>query len=210
MKILKRDILTFQEDDFFRPIRDKSAYARLVVCTAKHLLFHHSDTTSSKVSSCCMKLIIDRMSRVFYYNENKYFSIAFPLFVYTEESNITEIKTYSGSLLDFSMISSIIAILDSKEYKTYHSLLGYQVEPNNKEEEKGLYILEEIMQFEPSYLRYDNDPKNENGNLHPLNHIDINYSQHGTFKLGLKKTIDRDYFENLQNTKTDCSFLEDI
>jgi hypothetical protein len=88
------------------------------------------------------------------------------------------------------------------------SLIDFHIEPNSNES-LGLFLLEEIFQFEPSYIRYDNDPDNENGKLHPLNHLDINYSQYSTFKQGLNETISQAYFKNLQNTKTECIFLTD-
>lgn len=76
-------------------------------------------------------------------------------------------------------------------------------------ESLGLSLLEEILRFEPSYIRYDNDPYNENGKLHPLHHLDINYSTYGTFKIGFNNSISSNYFENFQNTNTDCSYIAD-
>lgn len=207
MKIVERNILHFQEKDFFVPIRDKAAFARLVVCAARHLLLDNEKATTTPVSK--MKLIVDKMSRLFFYKDNKYFSVAFPLTVITDKKKVTEITTYSGKKLDFVNISAVISILDSDYFKNSRSLIDFPIEPMSIEA-SGIYFLEEIMQFEPSYIRYDNDPENQNGKLHPLNHLDINYSQYGTYKLGLESTINGQYFENLQNINTDCSFVVDI
>lgn len=207
MKIVERNILHFQEKDFFVPIRDKAAFARLVVFAARHLLLDNEKATTKPVSK--MKLIVDKMSRLFFYKENKYFSVAFPLTVITDKKKVTEITTYSGKKLDFVNISAVISILDSDYFKNSRSLIDFPIEPMSIEA-SGIYFLEEIMQFEPSYIRYDNDPENQNGKLHPLNHLDINYSQYGTYKLGLESTINGQYFENLQNINTDCSFVVDI
>ena len=204
MKIIEREILSFQEKDFFVPIRDKASFARLVVCAARQLLLGNQGKGTSN-----MKLIVDKMSRLFFYKDNKYFSVAFPLTVITDDIEVTEITTYSGKKLDFVNISAIISILDSEYFKNNPSLIDFPIEPLSIEA-SGIYFLEEILQFEPSYIRYDNDPINQNGKLHPLNHLDINYSQYGTYKLGLQNTINDYYFENLQNTNTDCSFIVDI
>lgn len=204
MKIIEREILSFQEKDFFVPIRDKASFARLVVCAARQLLLSNAGKGTSK-----MKLMVDKMSRLFFYKDNKYFSVAFPLTIIIDNKNVTEITTYSGKKLDFVNISAIISILDSEYFKNHPSLIDFPIEPMSIEA-SGIYFLEEIMQFEPSYIRYDNDPDNQNGKLHPLNHLDINYSQYGTYKLGLQNTIKGEYFENLQNTNTDCSFVVDI
>jgi len=206
VKVIKRNILPFQEKDFFSPIRDKASFARLVVCSARQLLLNTPmkgiETTAK------LKLIVDTMSRLFFYKDKKYFSVAFPLTVKTEGNLVTEINTFSGKNLDFINISAIISILDSDYFKNHPSLIDFPIEPLSIEA-TGIYFLEEIIQYEPSYIRYDNDPANENGKFHPLDHLDVNYSQYGTYKLGLPKYITEKYFENLQNTNTECSFVAD-
>ena len=206
MKIIEREILPFQEKDFFAPIRDKASFARLVVCAARHLLLDNVGASAMETSK--MKLIVDKMSRLFFYKNNKYFSVAFPLTVFIDRKNVTEITTYSGKKLDFVNISAVISILDSEYFRNHPSLIDFPIEPMSIEA-SGIYFLEEIMQFEPSYIRYDNDPDNQNGKLHPLDHLDINYSQYGTYKIGLSKSISGVYFENLQNINTDCIFISD-
>ena len=62
--------------------------------------------------------------------------------------------------------------------------------------------------IEPAYIRYDYDPDNEKGKLHPLYHLDLHYSQYSTFKIGLFDKIAGDFFEDIHNVKTDCIFIE--
>ncbi|WP_454046348.1 hypothetical protein [Chryseobacterium sp. Marseille-Q8038] len=206
MKIIEKKILEFQENSFFSPIRNKTDYVKVLMLGARQLLL---DIDNEDASSSKMRLVIDKMSRLFFYKEKKYFSISFPFTViYNEDQNI-EINSYSGKKIDNKSISAIISIVDSPEFKLNPSLIDFYIEPNNIVDSNGLFLLEEIFMFEPSYVRYDNDPDNENGNLHPLNHIDLNYSQYSTFKIGLNQNISQIYFENLHNIKTDCSFLTD-
>jgi hypothetical protein len=206
VKVVERDIFQFQEEAFFSPVRDKVAYAKLLVLAARQLLLN-TDSENVKVTSK-MKLIVDKMSRLFFYKGEKYFSIAFPFTTLIEGNDVLELTSYSGKKLDNKSISAVISIIDSEQFILNPSLIDFYIEPNSIES-SGLFLLEEIFQFEPSYIRFDYDPENEKGKLHPLNHIDINYSQYSTFKLGLKETITTDYFENVQNIKTDCSFLID-
>lgn len=207
MKVVVKDILPFQEHLFFFAVRNKIDYTRLLVYGARQLLLE-IEAGETKVSSN-MKLIVDKMSRLFFYKDKKYFSISFPFTTRIDEkNNVVELTTYTGKRLDSQGISAVISIIDSDQFKLNPSLIEFYLEPNGIEY-SGLMLLEEIFQFEPSYLRYDTDPDNEKGKLHPLNHLDINYSQYSTFKFGLKKEITSDYFENLQNIKTDCSFLTD-
>lgn len=159
-----------------------------------------------KASDSSLKLVIDKMSRLFFYKTNKYFSVSFPFTAVVENNEVFSIATYTGRLVDFKSISAVISILDSEPFKLNPSLIDFPIEPGSIEL-LGVSLLEEIFQFEPSYIRYDNDPENQNGKLHPLNHLDINYSQYSTFKLGVPKAITKSFFEDLQNTNTDCSFL---
>lgn len=206
MKIIKRSIFPFQEKEFFSPIRDKIKYAKIIALSARQLLYN-ADAKDSTVNAN-MKLLVDKMSRLFFYKNQKYFSISFPFTILTKDNDVLEIATYSGKKLDNKSISAIISILDSEQFKLNPSLIDFFIEPGSIES-SGLFILEEIFQFEPSYIRYDFAPENENGKLHPTNHIDINFSQYSTFKLGLLKSISQAYFENLQNTNTDCLFISD-
>ncbi len=206
MKVVVKDILPFQEHLFFFAIRNKIDYTRLLVYGARQLLLEIETGGEAKVSSN-MKLIVNKMSRLFFYKDKKYFSISFPfLTTIDNENNVVELTTYTGKRLDNQSISAVISIINSEQFKLNPSLIDFYIEPNGIES-SGLLLLEEIFQFEPSYIRYDNDPNNENGKLHPLNHLDVNYSQYSTFKFGLPKEITSEYFENLQDIKTDCSFV---
>lgn len=206
MKIVERDIFPFQENVFFSPVRDKVDYTKLLVLAARQLLLN-MDSEDIKVTSK-MKLIVDKMSRLFFYKGNKYFSVAFPFTTVIDGNEVVELTSYSGKKLDNKSISAVISILDSDQFILNPSLIDFYIEPNSIES-SGLFLLEEIFQFEPSYIRFECDPENEKGKLHPLNHLDINYSQYSTFKLGLKETITSAYFENVQNIKTDCPFIID-
>lgn len=148
------------------------------------------------------------MNRLFFYKGNKYFSISFPFFVQIEGENVVEIATYSGKPLDFKTISAIISIIDSEEFRLNPSLIDFYIEPLSISY-SGLFLLEEIFQFEPSYIRYDFDPLKENGKFHPLHHLDINYSTYGTYKLGLNHNIEKQDFEDTLNILSECSYLEE-
>lgn len=204
MKLVKKEILPFQEKDYFTPLRDKVDYARIIIHSTRKLLLNidYDDVECFSI----MKLFIDKMSRLFFYKEKKYFSISFPFTVEMEDDNITQITTLSGKIVNNQSLSSAISILNDHNFKLNPSLLDYYILSNN-DESIGVSILEEIFQSEPAYIRYDNDPINVNGNKHPLNHLDINYSSYGTYKVGLNSVILENYFEDVLNINTDCSFL---
>jgi len=206
VKIVTKPIVPFQEHIFFSPLRDKINYAQLLIYSARNLLIDY-EIDGLKITSN-MKLIVDKMSRLFFYKEKKYFSVSFPFSVIVEEDKVTEISTYSGRTVDSKSISNVISILEDKQFALNPSPIDYYIESNTVES-TGLALLEEIFQFEPAYIRYDFDATNENGKLHPLHHVDVNYSTYGTFKLGLNNFIVDTFFENILNINTDCSFLTD-
>lgn len=205
MKTIECKILPFQEKDLFSPLRNKVDYAKLLVLSARILLL---DYESQIPSSSNMRLVIEKMNRLFFYNEGKYFSISFPFNVLFDGDKITSITSYSGREVDSKSISAVISILENEQFIMNPSLIDFYIEPFGIDS-SGLFLLEEIFQFEPSYIRYDHDIERENGKLHPLHHLDVNYSTYGTFKIGLNNAITHQYFEDLQNINTECYYITD-
>jgi hypothetical protein len=206
VKIIVKNILAFQEAHFFAPLRDKVDYARLIAYSARNLLLDYDMGTSP--TGGYMKLIVDKMSRLFFYAEKDYlFSVSFPFTVRIANGKIAAVASYSGKEVDNRSISHIISVLESEKFKLNHSLLDYYIETDTLDHEPFL-LLEEILQFEPTYIRYDNDPRNEDGKLHPLHHLDINYSPYGTYKLGLDNAIADGYLEDMLNIETECFYIK--
>lgn len=205
MKLIEREIFPFKENEFFYPVRDKVDYAKIIIYAIRYLLLNMA--TDDLDCNSKMKLCIDKMSRIFFYKEKKYFSVSFPFSVQIDGNEITDISTLSGKSIDSKSISSVISIIEDSKFKLNPSLTDYYIESDTAET-VGVMILEEIFQSEPAYIRYDNDPVNVNGKLHPLNHLDINYSSYGTYKIGLEKEIETVSFDDFLNIRTDCSFLK--
>jgi len=205
MKSINLDILPFQESSFFSPMREKIDYVRVLMHTSRKLLLQVDILDEIEITST-MKLLVDKMNRVFFYKEGKYFSIAFPFSVQIHENQVTQIETYTGKVLDFKSISAVLSIIESEEFKINPSLIDLYIEPHSISP-SGMFLLEELFQAEPSYIRYDNDPDRENGRIHPINHLDINYSSYGTYKIGLNNVITSDFFENTLRITTECKYI---
>lgn len=204
MKVIERDIFPFKEDEFFCPLRDKIDYAKLIVYSTRYLLLNIEMEGVECKSK--MKLCIDKMRRLFFYKQKKYFSVSFPFSVQIDEDEITDISTFSGKSVDNQSLSSAISILEDSSFNLNPSLTDYYIESDSSDF-LGIAILEEIFQSEPAYIRYDYDPSFENGKVHPLNHLDINFSSYGTYKIGLYDEIESEYFDDILNIRTDCQFL---
>lgn len=206
LKTITKPIPEFQEDQFFAPTRDKTDFAKVVLNAAKLLLLNFSSPDIPSVSQ--LKLIVSKMTRLFIYTDKKYFSVAFPFNIDISGDEVLSIRTYRGKAVDSRSIAFAFSFLENDTFllQPEPSLFAIDCSPS---EALGLSLLEELFLLEPGYIRYDIDPENENGKLHPLVHLDINYSSYSTYKLGLHKEISEDLFEDIVDILTDCSFLVD-
>ena len=214
MKLFNLSLNKLQERELFYPIYNKLDYARLLLLSSRYILL---DTISSVSSTSFLNLKIDKSKRLYFHSEKKFFSIAYPCSVVIDDETIVEIKTLKGIPLNYYSISSALSILKDESFINNPSLTDFYINYNPTTDllfentvsvDLGISLLEEIFQYEPSYIRYDYDEENENGKLHPLNHFDICYSSEGVFKIGLNCKIDFEFFEDILDTNTDCIFIE--
>lgn len=212
MKTIELALNDSQENILFQPIRNKIDYARIILLSSRYILIN---TRSKKSCSSTLKLKFDKSMRLFFYSGNKFFSLAYPFTVSTEDDKVINIQTLSGKILDSYAISSALTILNDNKFVGNPSLTDFYLSWDEADSfalsidiNLGISILEEIFQFEPSYIRYDYDETHEKGERHPLNHFDICYSSSGTFKIGLEQRIDSVYFENLLDLSTDCIYIK--
>lgn len=204
MKQIELPIAEFDEDYLFEPLRDPIDYARVILHSTRILLMNLHDVGESHHR---LKLVIDKMSRLFFYKEEKYFSVSMPFTFDFVENEIVQIYTKTGLEVDSRVISDAISVIENKQFQLYPICSHFLFEGEYNSED-GVKVLEEILAFEPGYLRYDHDPNHVNGNFHPLHHLDFNFSSPGTYKVGLDSNISNSDFESLVNIKTECSFLK--
>lgn len=79
---------------------------------------------------------------------------------------------------------------------------------SDKDIDRCFGLILRLLSMELGYIRYDYDPERENGRLHPLYHVDINYSTKGTYKLGMNKKMEVAEFIDMLDTKTDCRYVQ--
>jgi hypothetical protein len=158
----------------------------------------------------CIKLVESVSTRLFFFQKEKYFSIFLP-FTYREENG--ELFFYYNSVeIDSTFSSALLSLLRYASGNVIAGLEDFEGEIDAVNE--GLVnpgqlnlIYRSLLSEEFGYLRYDFDEKNENGKLHPLNHLDINYSNSATYKLGLENMLCEEDFIDVLNVKTDCWYL---
>ena len=71
-----------------------------------------------------------------------------------------------------------------------------------------LDIFLDLLVFEPAYIRFDEDAKRQDGDIHPLYHFDIFYSNAPSLKIGSKAKIDFEEFNRmLGKNGQSCKYL---
>lgn len=126
MKEITRNILPFQENYFFSPIRRNIDYVKLLIYASRLILIDQQ--IPSNKNNCKMKLVIAKMSRLFFFKDQKYFSVAFPFKIYVEKNKVNGIETYGGKIVDNKSISGILAILNDTQFNLNNSLIEYYKE----------------------------------------------------------------------------------
>jgi hypothetical protein len=207
LKTIEYKLGCWEVDWMFSPLRTKNQVIELLMKSIKLMLV--GDQLEASEAKGKMVLVVSKMSRLFFFTENKYFSITFPFYVSFQDSKIY-FSSKGGLSIDNKVTSEVLSIINNKNsfnsdniYALADSVLEI-ADYNNK----FWPLIRDLLMYEDGYIRYDIDPKHENQTNHPLNHIDLFYSSNATFKLGLRTKANNAYFMNLLDITCQCNFLE--
>jgi hypothetical protein len=205
-------VFSFHLDDyavglFFKPVRRKRELLGLLINATKYMLVSPTINPANVVGE--MRLYVDKMSRIFFFSDNKYVSFNFPFKVSDENGQVRFYSDYLESL-DNKATSELLTIIQSDGLNEASCILDFYSEfvdiVEYREELWGQFL--DLLRFEDGYIRFDHDPASVNGDLHPLNHLDVFYSGASTFKLGSNARLSRDEMVDLLNIRSDCAFLQ--
>ncbi len=214
MKEYKFNLNQLFVEKFFQPIRSKVDVIQVLLETIKYMILNPSIKKSDIQGKIILK--IEKMSRLFFFTENKFFSISFPFSVgYKNETYSFSSKHIKN--IDAKLIEQIISIIECDDFNTNCSLDF--VEPicdfdDEYCDESFWSFLREMLLMEDGYIRYDVDIENYNkfknigeADKHPKHHYDIFYSNQSTFKIGLNSAVIDDEFIDFLNKNTNCKYL---
>lgn len=188
---------------FSKPIRNKNDCVSILLETVENFIYHNEAIKEKQNNTMLLE-----NGRLFVFLENKYFSIKFPFKIKIEE----EIKFYINNIELNSKILSAIRYAFLNISNSIRDIL-YQIEKEyeqiNKDEIEEIIIA--MLLLDDGYLRYDHDAKNENGKLHPLDHLDIFYTNNSV-KLGLRGRLSQKNFVKIISKKYDecCYLIENL
>lgn len=188
---------------FSKPIRNKNDCVSILLETVENFIYHNEAIKEIQNNTMLLE-----NGRLFVFLENKYFSIKFPFKIKIEE----KIKFYINNIELNSKILSAIRCAFLNISNSIRDIL-YQIEKEyeqiNKDEIEEIIIA--MLLLDDEYLRYDHDAKNENGKLHPLDHLDIFYTNNSV-KLGLRGRLSQKNFVKIISKKYDecCYLIENL
>lgn len=211
MKIIERKIGEFFCTKVIKPIRNKQEAILLLLETLKLVNDVENRITNERGR---IIICIDKMNRVFYETNEKIFSLCFPFSLEEKENdyfriydNLTDVEITN------QMISLLISILkiDGKFGESLENVMDFIIESAEDYEYQDIddiwRILFKLWYMEDGYIRYDYDPEHEKNEIHPLYHLDVNYSSGITYKIGLRDALKVDELRNILDTTTNCLYL---
>lgn len=187
---------------FSKPIRNKNDCVSILLEAVENFIYHNEAIKQIQNNTMLLE-----NGRLFVFLENKYFSIKFPFKIKIEE----EIKFYINNIELNSKILSAIRYAFLNISNSIRDIL-YQIEKEYEQIDKDEIeeIIIAMLLLDDGYLRYDHDAKNENGKLHPLDHLDIFYTNNSV-KLGLSGRLSQKNFVKIISKKYDeCCYLENL
>lgn len=193
--------------EFFTPVRSKKDVVFLLMKSIKLMLVN--DTIDKSRVNGELILMVSKMSRLFYFSENKFFSITFPFLVIENDGEL-EFSSNTVKIIDSKVTSDVISVVSKNGFQDVECALEFVdpiIEIADFEQLFWPFLLNLFM-YEDGYIRYDYDEKYEKGDHHPLNHYDIFYSSLSTFKVGLRNRLKADAMLDFLDSNSICHYLE--
>lgn len=183
--------------------REKTDVIRLWMNAIKLMTVYSPPT--APISQLVVK--VDKMNRLFLSSDGKCVSVNFPFTTYEKDGKF-EFSAKSCGLVDSRISSNILSLLAADVLMAEEIVAFAEPIMDICEFDKHAWgLLRDLVIADDGYLRFDHDPERENGRIHPINHIDVFYSQSSTFKLGLLSKLSVDELSDVLSSRTDCHFL---
>ena len=155
-------------------------------------------------------IFVDDMQRIFYFSEKKFYSITLPFKLQINNEDIS--FSYEGIDIDHKFISEAIAFFKSDYYisRSPYDFITPIDRILDEGDENFWEIIRYLLTFDIGYVRYDDDEigfkkaeKKGYAQKHPRFHLDVNYSNQATYKLGLLNKLKYLDFIQILDNKTD-------
>ncbi|MBK4772102.1 MAG: hypothetical protein FT726_20990 [Pantoea sp. Morm] len=197
-----------QCDWAFKAIRSKVDVVEILMRVLKTISIYVEPSPEEVVGK--IKLHIGKMSRLFFFKDDKYYSMSFPFFVENREGQFF-FSSIDIDDIDSYITSKVISIINDPKFQNASSWAFIEpfLEMDEQNTVPGFWsFFKMLLTYEDGYIRYDVDAVREDGDKHPLYHFDVFYSSSPTFKIGLRKHFTNDLMIDFLDISTDCHFLK--
>jgi hypothetical protein len=191
-------------------IKDKFKILEILLEACRYMLYNKGVTIAR--SQYKMILHKDKMSRLLFVGVNKIYSIAFPFNIIKITSDVVLINYKNQFDIDSQNISILLSLLKSPAINSEDCLEF--IDPITNYSQNLWSTFRDLLLLEDGYIRYDKDEvgfekakTDGHEHRHPLNHIDIFYTNQVTFKLGLNQEYTNKDLIDLMDRKTDSKYL---
>lgn len=212
--IIKVPFGVYYNEQFGRPIRKKRDIVQFILNVVSVVLIKQESEVQR-----ALWIKKEKMNRVFCFLGEKYFSTVFPFEIESRaEGSYRVYDVISDTEIDnrtIVLMERMLALIDfeRKPVETIieDAYLDVAVEGYASEEVDQCFgLILRLLTMELGYIRYDYDPKYFRERIHPLHHMDINYSSAGTYKLGLTRRIQMEEFIDMLDVKTECRYIQGL
>lgn len=192
-----------------KPIRNKQQLDLLLLETIKMFTMGNINIVKNNIVGK-ITLYVDKMNRFIYEIEDKIFSINCPYACVEEEDKYIFKDTSLNLEINSKLISSVTTIIKSENVNFFDEFMDTVIDSViDIEEDINLVweVLKSLHCIEYGYIRYDYDEERQEGKIHPLNHLDINFMNSNQYKIGLNNRITLEEFINILDLTTGCYYL---
>lgn len=192
---------------FFSPVRNKADIIKILMHSVKLMLINQPGARKTSENAEII-LIVSKMSRVFYFCDQKYFSLSFPFTVH-EINDSLEFTLNNELDVDNKTTSEVLSIIHEKNSFLSNDAYDF-IDPildATKREPNFWSLMMKLLTLDDGYIRYEYDEERANGSIHPVNHYDIFYSSNTTFKLGLNNRINKEELIDLVKLESNCHYV---
>jgi hypothetical protein len=191
---------------FSVPIRDKTESLRVITHAIKMMTIEKRQ--NAPASSGGLTLIVDKMSRLFFWTPAKYYSVTFPFKAFESEEGGIEFESTNSVAITAQITSFLLMLLNTGKLFTQDEYEYLQMMDECHALGSGCWdMIRDLITCEDGYIRYDHDRSRMNGHFHPEFHLDVFYTQAATFKLGHDGACGADRFMDYLNTRTHCGYI---
>ncbi len=205
MKLFRFEIEDSFFSDFFFAVRSKSDVIKVQMNAIKYMQFANQISSDCSAELC---LYIDKMCRLIFVSDSKIYSVNFPFRVTEINGQVIFNDPHLGAI-DSKHTSDVLSVLNDDSFSSGNCMYDFMDGLTQYDESNPQFwsFLLRLFLNEDGYVRFDHDEQQVNGLLHPLDHIDVFYSNSATFKLGVDSQSRFGDVVDILNRGTACHYL---